>query len=330
MAYILIVGILAVDRELRRRPRLRRRSTRGSGWTHEHAITGHRQQPDEARALRRPRARRGTVENAIELKDVEGLSQGQIVRRRFFRHRGALVRPGRPRPGRDPAGLHLDRRRSASPAGGSATTRRPATSRTAARPTLSLPTWLGGDRLRDRRPPVRPGRDRARHLRPDHEGHPDLAQRHVHHRPRGCADRHDRRFDRRLLPRRASTTVLMRFTDLFITFPSIVIGAVLGKLAGERGAVLLAHRSRAASSGPRLARLVRGEFLTLREREFVDAAQGGRREQLPDHPQAHAPQRDGRDHRQHHAARLAGGAAGDGAAATSASASRRPTSRWAR
>ena len=31
-----------------------------------------------------------TVENAIELKDVEGLSQGQIVRRRFFRHRGAL------------------------------------------------------------------------------------------------------------------------------------------------------------------------------------------------------------------------------------------------
>ena len=32
-----------------------------------------------------------TVENAIELKDVEGLSQGQIVRRRFFRHRGALV-----------------------------------------------------------------------------------------------------------------------------------------------------------------------------------------------------------------------------------------------
>ena len=32
-----------------------------------------------------------TVENAIELKDVEGLSQGQIVRRRFFRHRGAIV-----------------------------------------------------------------------------------------------------------------------------------------------------------------------------------------------------------------------------------------------
>ena len=31
------------------------------------------------------------VENAIELKEVEGLSQGQIVRRRFFRHRGAIM-----------------------------------------------------------------------------------------------------------------------------------------------------------------------------------------------------------------------------------------------
>ena len=32
-----------------------------------------------------------TVENAIELQDVAGLSQGQIVRRRFFRHKGAMV-----------------------------------------------------------------------------------------------------------------------------------------------------------------------------------------------------------------------------------------------
>ena len=31
------------------------------------------------------------LENAIELKEVEGLSQGQIVRRRFFRHRGAIA-----------------------------------------------------------------------------------------------------------------------------------------------------------------------------------------------------------------------------------------------
>src|SRR5665213_987231 len=30
-------------------------------------------------------------ENAIELKEVEGLSQGRIVLRRFFRHRGAMI-----------------------------------------------------------------------------------------------------------------------------------------------------------------------------------------------------------------------------------------------
>ena len=65
--------------------------------------------------------------------------------------------------------------------------------------------------------------------------------------------------------------LLMRMTDLVITFPIIVVGAVLGKVAGRGGAV-------AAGASPRrahwttLARLVRGEFLTLREREFVDAA----------------------------------------------------------
>lgn len=31
------------------------------------------------------------AENAIELREVEGLSQGQIVRRRFFRHTGAMI-----------------------------------------------------------------------------------------------------------------------------------------------------------------------------------------------------------------------------------------------
>ncbi len=30
-------------------------------------------------------------ENAIQNKEIEGLSQGQIVRKRFFRHRAAVV-----------------------------------------------------------------------------------------------------------------------------------------------------------------------------------------------------------------------------------------------
>ena len=31
------------------------------------------------------------AENAIELKETEGKSQGQIVRERFFRHKGAMI-----------------------------------------------------------------------------------------------------------------------------------------------------------------------------------------------------------------------------------------------
>jgi len=66
-------------------------------------------------------------------------------------------------------------------------------------------------------------------------------------------------------------TVLMRMTDLFITVPVLVIGAVIGKLSAHTPGVIFA-----ASMGlilwTGLARLVRGEFLTLREREFIDAA----------------------------------------------------------
>ncbi|WP_237201741.1 ABC transporter permease [Rothia nasimurium] len=70
--------------------------------------------------------------------------------------------------------------------------------------------------------------------------------------------------------------VIMRFTDMIIIIPLILLTAVLGKLAGSYfqgiwntimfGVVvgLLFWSS--------LARLVRAEFLSLREREFVDAA----------------------------------------------------------
>ena len=68
-------------------------------------------------------------ENAIELKDVEGLSQGQIVRRRFLAHRGALV-------GLTALALtmllaYTSIGASASPDGGSTTTSRRGRSRTA-------------------------------------------------------------------------------------------------------------------------------------------------------------------------------------------------------
>src|SRR6478735_3482446 len=61
-------------------------SIRGSEWRGEDVVST----PLEPTGHLDPMGSEN-VENAIELKDVEGLSQGQIVRRRFFRHRGALI-----------------------------------------------------------------------------------------------------------------------------------------------------------------------------------------------------------------------------------------------
>ncbi len=71
--------------------------------------------------------------------------------------------------------------------------------------------------------------------------------------------------------RRAIDSVLMRFTDVILTIPLIVIGAVLGNTFGNLGSVVLGVVI-GAFSWTSLARLVRAEFLSLREREFVDAA----------------------------------------------------------
>lgn len=65
--------------------------------------------------------------------------------------------------------------------------------------------------------------------------------------------------------------ILMRFTDFIITVPTIVLGSVIGFHFGNLGAVFLAFfLGIFAWTG--ISRLVRGEFLKLRELEFVDAA----------------------------------------------------------
>lgn len=64
---------------------------------------------------------------------------------------------------------------------------------------------------------------------------------------------------------------LMRVTDLFIIIPTLVIAAVLGRMTGNQGILMLAIVL-GAISWTSLARLVRGEVLSLREREFVAAA----------------------------------------------------------
>ena len=71
--------------------------------------------------------------------------------------------------------------------------------------------------------------------------------------------------------------LLMRLTDLFLVIPVLVFAAVLGQIAGNNpffkafGAVSLGLML-GFVGWMSLARLVRGEFLALREREFVDAA----------------------------------------------------------
>lgn len=66
-------------------------------------------------------------------------------------------------------------------------------------------------------------------------------------------------------------SVLMRVTDVFIVIPAIVIASVVGNWAGAVGVWVLGAML-GFFSWMVIARLVRGEFLSLREREFVEAA----------------------------------------------------------
>ena len=78
--------------------------------------------------------------------------------------------------------------------------------------------------------------------------------------------------------------VLMRITDVIIIVPVLLLAAVVAQIAGRRdegswfsgfanaNGILVLGVFLGLVSWVGLARLVRGEFLTLREREFVDAA----------------------------------------------------------
>ncbi|MFV0372822.1 ABC transporter permease [Microbacterium sp.] len=65
-------------------------------------------------------------------------------------------------------------------------------------------------------------------------------------------------------------SLIMRFTDVVIIMPIIVIGSIFGILFGGNAIVFGVFLGVLSWTG--LARLVRGDFLSLREREFVDAA----------------------------------------------------------
>jgi peptide/nickel transport system permease protein len=68
-------------------------------------------------------------------------------------------------------------------------------------------------------------------------------------------------------------TVLMRVTDLFLTIPSLAVLLVLAsRYRGQSGNWMAIALVIAAFAWMPLARVVRGMFLSLREREFVEAA----------------------------------------------------------
>ncbi len=65
--------------------------------------------------------------------------------------------------------------------------------------------------------------------------------------------------------------ILMRITEVFLEIPTIAITAVLGKITGKASPVMFGL-ALGFLLWVGLARLVRAEFMALREREFVDAA----------------------------------------------------------
>ncbi len=65
---------------------------------------------------------------------------------------------------------------------------------------------------------------------------------------------------------------LMRFVDLMLTVPLLAVVAVLGKVAEDSGNWFLIAVILGAFVWTGLARVVRAEFLSLREKEFVEAA----------------------------------------------------------
>jgi len=205
------------------------------------------------------------VENAIELKEVEGLSQGRIVLRRFLRHRGAMI-----------SAIVL----------------------TAV--VLLVTTSIGWGPIpgwwkwgyRDISPIINAGGAPTMGF---HDGsfsfgeHP-FGQDNIGHDGfalvmRGTQQSLTVMFVIGLLStvigvlvgslagffRGRLDDLLMRFTDMIITIPVIMIGAILGVLVGGANPWSLAI-ALSLVSWTNMARLVRGQFLTLREREFVDAA----------------------------------------------------------
>lgn len=228
----------------------------------------------------------GRGEGVGEALEVEGLSQGQIVWRRFLRHRGAMagvvililvallsfLSMGM---GPLPGLWHVQNYNGSAPVlnGGA--------------PSLTLPTWLGGPGFAIGEHPFGQdeiGRDNFALVMKGVQTSllvmvvMGLVALVIGVTIGALAGYYRKRVD----------LALMRVTDLVITLPTLVLGAVLGKMvftipdklnasqetreAIQSNMPLLLAVALGCILWPTLARLVRGEFLSLREREFVDSA----------------------------------------------------------
>ncbi|WP_251450336.1 ABC transporter permease [Microbacterium sp. Marseille-Q6648] len=213
------------------------------------------------------------TEISIEQRETEGLSQGQIVRRRFFRHLGAvtsmivlafIVLLAFTSVGVDLWGIRI-------PGWWQYSWTEIPTKLNNGVPTLSIiPQFLGGPGIRFGDHPFgqdEVGRDIfAVVMRGAQQSLMVMVIAGVVATFIGVVIGAVAGYYRKM-----TDSILMRFTDVIITIPLIVIGAVLGNMLGSLGAAVLGVVI-GLFAWTTLARLVRGEFLTLREREFVDAA----------------------------------------------------------
>lgn len=205
-----------------------------------------------------------TLENAIELKEVEGLSQGRIVLRRFLRHRGAMVSLF--------FLIAIVLLATTSIGWGPFSgwwkwgpNELPAITNPGGRPTMSVSGGLvigehpfGQDNI---------GRDVfARVMRGTQTSLLVMVIIGIVATSIGIVMGAIAGF-----LRGRTDNVLMRFTDMIITIPVIMIGAILGAWSRGANPVTLAL-ALSLVTWTTMARLVRGEFLSLREREFIDAA----------------------------------------------------------
>ena len=213
------------------------------------------------------------AENAIELKEVEGRSQGVIVIRRFLRHRGAMISLAAliivivlaiSSEGLDLLGIDFH-------GWWMWTWTDLASVKNGGRPTLSLvPQWLGGAGIRWGDHPL---------------GQDSLGRDVFAEVMRGTQQSLMIVFVVGILStfigvvvgavagffRGRIDSALMRLTDVIIIIPLIVLTATLAHTYNTNGSVVVAIVLGLAS-WPQLARLVRADVLGLREREFVDAA----------------------------------------------------------